>query len=160
MRKFAEFYPNFDFVPQVVALLPWGHNIFLLDKVPDNKQRIWYAYQIIENGWSRNILALQIEAKLYNRQNNKNKINNFKSTLPQSQSDLAHELLKDPYNFDFLTISEKTKEIELEQSLLQNLKKILLELGKGFAFIGEQYGLKIAKQDSSYTAEALYREEN
>ena len=147
MRKFSEVYPDFSIVQQVVAQLPWGHNIALIDKIDTNEQRIWYANKIIENGWSRNTLIMQIESGLYNRVNNENKVNNFALTLPKPQSDLAQELLKDPYNFDFLNISEKAKEKEIEQGLIQNLKKFLLELGKGFAFIGEQYHLNAAGQD-------------
>lgn len=147
MRKFSEVYPDFSIVQQVVAQLPWGHNIALIDKIDTNEQRIWYANKIIENGWSRNTLIMQIESGLYNRVNNENKVNNFALTLPKPQSDLAQELLKDPYNFDFLNISEQAKEKEIENGLIQNLKKFLLELGKGFAFIGEQYHLNIADQD-------------
>lgn len=106
MRKFAEVYPDFEIVQQVVAQIPWGHNVFLMDKFSDSKERIWYANKILENGWSRSVLALQAESGLYNRQNNEHKVNNFPLTLPKPQSDLACELLKDPYNFDFLTISE------------------------------------------------------
>ena len=110
MRKFAEVYPDFEIVQQVVAQIPWGHNVFLMDKISDSKERIWYANKILENGWSRSVLALQAESGLYNRQNNEHKVNNFPLTLPKPQSDLACELLKDPYNFDFLTISEQAKE--------------------------------------------------
>ena len=131
MRKFAEIYPDYSILQQLVAKLPWGHNIALIDKIDTNEQRIWYANKIIENGWSRNILIMQIESGLYNRVNNENKVNNFALTLPKPQSDLAQELLKDPYNFDFLNISEQAKEKEIEQGLIQNLKKFLLELGKG-----------------------------
>jgi len=147
MRKFAETYLDFTIVQQLVAQIPWGHNIFLMDKVDTQEERLWYANKIIENGWSRNTLALQIESKLYDRQNHDNKVNNFSLTLPQPQSDLANELIKDPYNFDFLTISEQAKEKDIEQGLVQNLKRFLLELGRGFAFIGEQYHLKVADQD-------------
>ena len=131
MRKFAEIYPDYLILQQLVAKLPWGHNIALIDKIDTNEQRIWYAYKIIENGWSRNTLIMQIESGLYNRVNNENKVNNFALTLPKPQSDLAQELLKDPYNFDFLNISEQAKEKEIENGLIQNLKKFLLELGKG-----------------------------
>lgn len=147
MRKFAQIYTDFSIVQQVVAQLPWSHNICLMDKIDTKEQRIWYANKIIENGWSRNTLIMQIESGLYNRVNNENKVNNFALTLPKPQSDLAQELLKDPYNFDFLNISEQAKEKEIENGLIQNLKKFLLELGKGFAFIGEQYHLNIADQD-------------
>lgn len=147
MRKFAETYPDFEFVQQVVAQLPWGQNIWLMDKLETNEKRIWYAQKAIENSWSRNILAMQIESNLYERQNGENKVNNFALTLPKPQSDLANELLKDQYVFDFLEISEQAKEREVEQGLVRNLKKFLLELGKGFAFVGEQYHLSVSNQD-------------
>lgn len=147
MRKFAETYPDFEFVQQVVAQLPWGQNIWLMDKLDTNEKRSWYAQKAIENGWSRNILSMQIESNLYERQNSENKVNNFALTLPKPQSDLANELLKDQYVFDFLEISEQAKEREVEQGLVKNLKKFLLELGKGFAFVGEQYHLSVSNQD-------------
>jgi len=147
MRKFAETYPVFSIVQQVVAQLPWGQNIWLMDKLDTNEKRTWYAQKAIKNGWSRNILAMQIESNLYERQNSENKINNFALTLPKPQSDLANELLKDQYIFDFLEISEQAKEREVEAGLVKNLKKFLLELGKGFAFVGEQYHLSVSNQD-------------
>ena len=147
MRKFAETYPDFEFVQQVVAQLPWGQNIWLMDKLDTDEKRAWYAQKAIENGWSRNILAMQIENNLCERQNSENKVNNFSLTLPKPQSDLANELLKDKYVFDFLEISEQAKEREVETGLVQNLKKFLLELGKGFAFVGEQYHLSVSNQD-------------
>ncbi len=147
MRKFAEIYSDFTIVQQLVAQIPWGHNIFLMDKVGTQEERLWYANKILENGWSRNTLMLQIESKLYDRQTNDNKVNNFSLILPKQQSDLANELIKDPYNFDFLTISEQANEKDIEKGLVKNLKLFLLELGKGFAFIGEQYHLEIANKD-------------
>ena len=147
MRKFAEIYSDFSIVQQLVAQIPWGHNIFLMDKVGAQEERLWYANKILENGWSRNTLMLQIESKLYDRQTNDNKVNNFSLILPKPQSDLANELIKDPYNFDFLTISEQANEKDIEKGLVKNLKLFLLELGKGFAFIGEQYHLEIANKD-------------
>jgi len=148
MRKFAETYPDFEFVQQVAAQLPWFHNVVLLDKVKTEKQRIWYAKKTIENGWSRNILVHQIESKLYERQAlGENKTNNFSTTLPAPQSELVQEIIKDPYNFDFLTLTEKSQERDLEDGLMKNLTSFLLELGKGFAFVGQQYHLEIGEQD-------------
>ena len=147
MRKFAETYSDFEFVQQLVAQLPWGQNIWLMDKLETNEKRTWYARKAIENGWSRNVLAMQIENNLYERQNSENKVNNFALTLPKPQSDLANELLKDQYVFDFLEISEQAKEREVETGLVKNLKKFLLELGKGFAFVSEQYHLFVSNQD-------------
>ncbi|MFI3301470.1 MAG: PDDEXK nuclease domain-containing protein, partial [Candidatus Gastranaerophilales bacterium] len=117
-------------------------------KVNDENQRQWYIEKAIENGWSRNVMVVQIESDLYSRQAiEENKTSNFALTLPQIQSDLANEILKDPYNFDFLNLTEKISEKEVEDGLMKNLTKFLLELGKGFAFIGQQYHLEVAEQD-------------
>lgn len=116
-----------------------------LDKVKDAKEREFYIQKTIENGWSRNVLVLQIESKLYQRQGKA--ISNFEKTLPKPQSDLATQLLKDPYNFDFLTLHDAAVERDLENALLQNLRKFLIELGVGFAFVGSQYHLEIGGQD-------------
>jgi predicted nuclease of restriction endonuclease-like (RecB) superfamily len=148
MRKFAETYPDFEIVQQVAAQLPWFHNVVLLDKLKAEKERIWYAKKTIENGWSRNILVHQIESKLYDRQAlTDNKTTNFLTTLPAPQSELVQEVIKDPYNFDFLTLTEKSQEKDLEEGLMKNLTNFLLELGKGFAFVGQQYHLEIGEQD-------------
>jgi predicted nuclease of restriction endonuclease-like (RecB) superfamily len=134
MRAFAEAWP---IVQQPVAQLPWGHNVRLLDLVKNTEERLWYIQQAIENGWSRNVLVIQIESGLYRRQGKA--ITNFQATLPPPQSDLAHQLLKDPYNFDFLTLSTDAQERDIERGLLAHLPSFLLELGIGFAFIGSQY---------------------
>ena len=103
MKAFAEAWPDESILQQAAAKLPWFHNCVLIDKVKDTVERAWYIQQAIQNGWSRNVLVLQIEADLYHRQGKA--ITNFQQTLPAPQSDLAHQLLKDPYNFDFLTMS-------------------------------------------------------
>ena len=126
MRRFAEAYPDLPIGQQLVDQLPWGHNVVLLEKVKDRQQRLWYAQNTIENGWSRNILVHQIESDLYRRQGKA--ITNFKQTLPAPQSDLAENMLKDPYVFDFLTLREKANERELQQSLLYHLREFLLTL--------------------------------
>lgn len=141
MRAFASAYPDEQIVQQVAAQIPWFHNCVLLDKLKDPQQRLWYAQKSLENSWSRNILTLQIESDLYQRLGGA--INNFEQTLPQPQSDLARELLKDPYNFDFLTLGEDVQERELEQALVQHMRDFLLELGVGFAFVGSQYRLEV-----------------
>lgn len=141
MRAFASAYPDQQLVQQVAAQIPWFHNCVLLDKLKDPQQRLWYTQKSLENGWSRNILTLQIESDLYQRLGGA--INNFEQTLPQPQSDLARELLKDPYNFDFLTLGEDAQERELEQALVQHIRDFLLELGVGFAFVGSQYRLEV-----------------
>jgi predicted nuclease of restriction endonuclease-like (RecB) superfamily len=145
MRKFAEEYPDFEFVQQFVAQLPWGHNIFLMNLVQDKQNRIFYIQKAIEHGWSRNTMVMQIETSLHKRQGNA--ITNFQDKLPSPQSDLAHHTLKDPYIFDFLNISAEAQEREVEKALVHHIEKFLLELGAGFAFVGRQYHLEVADQD-------------
>ncbi len=132
-------------LPQAVAEIPWFHNVILIEKVKDSVERLWYAEQTLQNGWSRNVLVHQIEGGLYKRQGKA--VTNFPKTLPLPQSDLAQQLLKDPYTFDFLSISEKANERDLEKSLVEHLKEFLIELGVGFAFVGQQYHLEVGGQD-------------
>lgn len=141
MRRFAEQWPDSQFVQQLAAQIPWFHNCVLLDKISDPQTREFYIRQTIENGWSRNVLVLQIESGLHQRLGAAP--HNFARTLPEPQSDLAAQLLKDPYNFDFLTLGNSARERELERGLLDNLRRFLLELGQGFAFLGSQYHLQI-----------------
>lgn len=148
MKKFAETYNNIEFLQQVVAKLPWGQNIVLLDKISSDNERIWYAEKTIQNGWSRNVLVHQIESKLYERQGMPdNKTTNFLTVLPSPNSELAQDMIKDPYKFDFLGIGEEAKEREIEKALVTHIKKFLLELGSGFAFVGQQYHLEVGGQD-------------
>ncbi|MEK7239306.1 MAG: PDDEXK nuclease domain-containing protein [Gemmatimonadota bacterium] len=140
-------------VPQPVALLadsllwsvPWAHHVILMDKVPDHSTRRWYMEQTLANGWSRNVLALQIDARAHARHGKA--ASNFAALLPAPQSDLAQQTLKDPYIFDFLTLTEPFQERELETALVRHLEKFLLELGQGFAFIGRQYRLDVGDED-------------
>jgi predicted nuclease of restriction endonuclease-like (RecB) superfamily len=132
-------------LPQPVSEIPWGHNILLLQKLKDPIQRLWYAQQAIANGWSRSMLLHWIESDLYARQGKA--VTNFPATLPPPQSDLAGELVKDPYNFDFLTLRTDVAERELEQGLLDHIRRFLLELGAGFAFVGQQVHLEVAGED-------------
>jgi predicted nuclease of restriction endonuclease-like (RecB) superfamily len=132
-------------VQQLVAQIPWGHNVRLLDHVKSADERRWYIEQTIANGWSRNVLVLQIESGLYRRQGRA--LTNFQRVLPQPQSDLAQQILKDPYNFDFLTLSAEARERDLERALLDHLRQFLIELGVGFAFVGSQYPLEVGGQD-------------
>ena len=145
MRKFAEEYPDTEFVQQVVAQLPWGHNVFLMDLVTDKQIRMFYIKKAIEHGWSRSMMVIQIETALHKRQGQA--ITNFKDKLPPALSDLAHYTLKDPYIFDFLSIGEEAQEREVEKALVHHMEKFLLELGAGFAFVGRQYHLEVADQD-------------
>ncbi|MEM9806807.1 MAG: PDDEXK nuclease domain-containing protein [Cyanobacteria bacterium P01_D01_bin.56] len=141
MRAFAEAYADLKFVQQLAGQIPWFHNCTLLDKVKDPDVRLWYIQQTIANGWSRNVLIIQIESDLYGRQGGA--ITNFEQTLPKPQSDLAQQLIKDPYNFDFLTLSHTALERELEEALVTHMRDFLLELGVGFAFMGSQYPLTV-----------------
>ncbi len=144
MRKFAETYAEVNFA-MAIAKLPWGHNATLLDSVGNNDQRLWYAQQAIENGWSRTVLEMWIESNLYNRRGKA--INNFKAVLPEVDSDLAEQTLKDPYNFNFLMIDKKAREQEIEHGLMAHMQKFLVELGAGFAFAGRQYKIQIGEDD-------------
>ncbi len=133
---------------QVVALLtqiPWGHNLHIITKLKKMDEALFYVQKTVENGWSRSVLVHQIESKLYERSGKA--ISNFSNTLPNPQSDLANELTKDPYQFDFLTLREKHDERELEDALMEHITKFLLELGQGFAFVGRQYKLDVGGRD-------------
>lgn len=158
MKAFYLAYPDDDkLVPQAVAELeepylpntiiplPWGHHIALIEKVKDEQVRQWYARAALEHGWSRAILIHQIEGNLFDRQGKA--VTNFQQTLPPVQSDLAQQILKDPYNFDFLTLRQKAHEREVEAALIENIQHFLLELGVGFSFVGSQYHLDIGGQD-------------
>ena len=134
-----------DNLPQPVAEIPWGHNILLLEKLKSPSKRLWYAVKTKELGWSRAVLAHQIESDLYSRQGKA--ITNFPETLPAPQSDLANQLLKDPYHLDFLSIGPDVTERQLEVALLERLKNFLLELGRGFAFVGNQVHLEVGGKD-------------
>ncbi|MGP1371778.1 MAG: PDDEXK nuclease domain-containing protein [Almyronema sp.] len=141
MRAFAEAYPDETIVQQLLHKVPWGHHVKLLDAVKDPQQRLWYVHKTIENGWSRSILAMQIDSSLYQRQGEA--ITNFAQVLPSPQSDLAHQLIKDPYNFDFLSLAENVQERDLERGLIDHIRDFLLEMGIGFAFVGSQYRLEV-----------------
>ena len=145
MRKFAQEYPDAEFVQEVLAQLTWYHQLTLLDKVPDQQGRLFYVKQAIAHGWSRNMMVSQIASALHQRQGKA--ITNFKEKLPLQQSDLAHGVLKDPYLFDFLSIGDEVHEREVEKALIQHMEKFLLELGAGFAFVGRQHHLEVGGQD-------------
>lgn len=148
MQKFASTYENDEFLQEVLAKLSWNHNQLLLDRVKDIKKRKWYAKKSLEQGWSTTVLVHQIELNLYERQAIlENKTDNFNSTLPIDISDKAREMLKDPYIFDFITEKIDLKELEIEQELTNNITKLLLELGNGFAFVGRQYHLEVGNKD-------------
>ncbi len=134
-------------LPQAVAEIPWGHNVLLLEKVKDVQARLWYIHKTLEQGWSRSVLWHHIDTKLYQRQFQPERAANFQLTLPPAQSDLVREVLKDPYNFDFLTLADDAQEKDLERGLLEHIREFLLELGVGFAFVGNQYHLNIGDED-------------
>ena len=141
MRAFAEAWPEEPFVQEVLAQLPWYHQLALLDKLDSADQRRWYAAKAIEHNWSRNVLVMQIESGLLARQGQA--VTNFPASLPRPQSDLAHESLKDPYRFDFLGLTEDAREREIEHALVKHVTEFLLELGAGFAYVGRQVLLTV-----------------
>jgi predicted nuclease of restriction endonuclease-like (RecB) superfamily len=122
--------------------IPWGHNIAIISKCKNLDEALFYIQKTIQNNWSRSVLTHHIESDLFKREGKA--ITNFKATLPEPQSDLARETLKDPYNFDFLTLTEKHNEKELENALINHVTKFLLELGAGFSYIGQQYKLEVS----------------
>jgi predicted nuclease of restriction endonuclease-like (RecB) superfamily len=129
----------------LIITIPWGHNRVIISKCNNDIEALYYVKQTLEYGWSRSILTHQIESRLYEREGKA--LTNFSKTLPSPQSDLANQILKDPYNFDFLTMTKDFKERELENALLENITKFLLELGAGFAFIGRQKHIQVGEQD-------------
>lgn len=145
MRSLANAWPDREIVQQLVAQLPWGHNTVLLQAVKSTSEREWYARQAIENGWSRSVLSHQIESRLFARQGRA--LTNFTRTLPAAQSDLAHQLIKDPYSFEFLSLSAGVRERDLHHGLLDHLRSLLLELGRGFAYVGSQYPVEVGDQE-------------
>lgn len=147
MRKFAALYPD-EIPAQAVRELPWGHIVVLIEQVKDPAARDWYAANAAQNGISRSILAMQIEQELYARQGKQaHKLTNFSERLPAPQSDLALQLFKDPYDFRFLPVTEIAAEQEIEHSMISHISKLLLELGTGFAYMGNQYKLTVDDQD-------------
>jgi predicted nuclease of restriction endonuclease-like (RecB) superfamily len=145
MRKFAECWPDYEFVQQVVAQIPWRTNLKLIDKLDSEKSRKWYAYKTIENGWSSNVLDLQIQGRLMERSGKS--VNNFPAALPPADSDMVSQVFKDPYLFDFLGTDMPRREVEIERQLTEHIQSFLLELGQGFAFVGRQVHLEVGGDD-------------
>ncbi len=148
MRAFALSWPDFisnPIVQQAVGQIPWGHNILLIQKLEEPKQRLWYASEVVKHGWSRAVLAHQVESGLLERSGCA--VNNFEMTLPQPNSELAVQTLKDPYNFDFLDLNAEAKERDIENALMKHITAFLLELGSGFALVGQQYNLNVGGDD-------------
>jgi predicted nuclease of restriction endonuclease-like (RecB) superfamily len=145
MRDFARAWPDAAIWQQAVAKLPWGHNLVLLSKLASTESRLAYAAATLEHGWSRNALAMNIEAKTLERQGRAT--TNFDRTMPPAESDLAHQMVKDPYKLEFLEIGSESKEREIEQALVDHVADFLIELGAGFAFVGRQVHVEVGGDD-------------
>ena len=145
MKKFAAGWSDHSILQQVVAKIPWRSNIILMDKLGDEQTRLWYAAKLLENGWSSSVLDIMISTRLLERQGKA--INNFDISLPSPDSDLAREIFKDPYLFDYIGTDAPRREIEIERSLTAHIEKFLLELGQGFAFVGRQVHLELGDED-------------
>lgn len=152
MRAFAQAWPDRAIVQEALAQITWYHNITLLEKLDSPDHRLWYAKKVLENGWSRNILALQITGQLHRRQGRA--VNNFAVALPPVDSDMAAQVFKDPYLFDFLGTADPRREREVELALIEHVEKFLLELGQGFAFVGRQMTLEVGGQE--FTIDLLF----
>lgn len=148
MRQLAIYYPDFTILPQAVAELPWGHISLLMQTVKDNSIRIWYAEQAVDQGWSRATLERHVKDNLYQRQAiESNKASNYLQRLPPVQSVLAQDLLKSPYNFDFLGLHDEAHERQIEHTSIEHITKFMLELGKSFAFVGRQVPITIDDEE-------------
>jgi len=154
MRKFAELVPDEGILQTVSAILSWSHNTHLFDKTKTLDEYLWYAVQTIENGWSLNSLEYHTETKAYERQALPDKTTNYKDLLPMPQSGLATDTLKDPYVFDFVEQREGIIEKEIEDALVANIAKTIMELGTGFAFYGNQYQITVGNVD--YALDLLF----
>ena len=141
MRTFAEAWPDFKIVQQAVAQLPWGHNVLLLNRIKEQEARLFYVQKAIAENWSRATLEVHIKNRQHERQGKA--VTHFAARLPAPTAALAQETLKDPYLFDFLSLSEDAQEREMENALVQHITRFLLELGSGFAFVGRQYRLEV-----------------
>ncbi len=154
MKKFYEEYKDLSILPTALAKLPWSHNMLLLDKVKDLEIRKWYAEKCFENGWSHTVLEHQIDSGVYERQVLAEKLTNFNEKLPLPQSELARNIMKDPYIFELEGIKDDYIEKDIENAMLEKIKNILLELGKGFSFVGSQY--KISTENQDYYIDLLF----
>lgn len=147
MKKFYIEYKDYSILPPAVAKLPWTHNVILIDKIKNKEIRFWYANEAANNNWSKVILDHQIDFDLYSRQVLVNKENNFKETLIEPHSDLANDLQNDPYIFNLPLLKEKYIETELEEAMIERIRDVLLELGNGFSFVGNQYKIEVGDKD-------------
>ncbi len=154
MRKVYEVYKDLASIPEELEIISWSQNCVLVDKIEDINKRVWYAKQIIENGWSKTVLSHQIDLELYERQAIPEKMTNFNDKLPIAQSEFARDMIKDPYIFELANIGKREKERDIENAMLERIKNVLLELGKGFSFVGNQY--KISTNDNNYYIDLLF----
>ena len=155
MRKFYKTYGELSNLPTPLANLPWSFNCLLTDKVKELEKRVWYAEKCLVNGWSFVVLEHQIDLKLYERQADpKKKLTNYESRLPSPQSELSRDVIKDPYIFELAGLKERIAERDVEKAMLEQIKNILLELGKGFSFVGNQY--RVSTLDSDYFIDLLF----
>jgi predicted nuclease of restriction endonuclease-like (RecB) superfamily len=146
MRQWYEFYSQkYQIVPRIVAQLPWGHNRLIVTKIKEIDAAEFYCVETAKSGWDRDTLEIQIKNRLYEKTGKS--ITNFSTTLPAKQSNIAIQTLKDPYNFDFLGLHDDALEKAIEDELVKHIAEFLLELGKGFAFIGRQYKIEISESD-------------
>lgn len=154
MRVFYKEYKDLQNLPPIVANLPWTHNYILLEKVKESKKRLWYAKQCLDSGWSKIVLIHQIESDLYQRQKDNPKLTNFKKIMQVNESELARDMLKDPYIFELANLKDKSTEINIENAMIERIKDLLLEFGKGFSFVGNQY--KISTELNDYYIDLLF----
>ena len=155
MRKFYEVYGDLSNLPPTAAKLPWTHNSILVEKIDNNEFRAWYAQKCLDNGWNKVVLDHQIDLCLYERQaDNNKKITNFEDTLPAKQSELATDMMRDPYIFELANLKEKALEKDVEESMLNSVKNVLMEFGNGFSFVGNQY--RISTNDNDYFIDLLF----
>lgn len=154
MRSFYKEYKDFSILPVSLAKLPWTHNYTLLEKVKDIDKRLWYADKCLENGWSQVVLIHQIESNLYLRQKENPKLSNFEGKMSINQSEMARDMMKDPYIFELSNLKERSLEQDIEGAMVERIKDVLLELGKGFSFVGNQY--KISTENNDYYIDLLF----
>lgn len=154
MRIFYNEYKNIQNWPVPLANLPWSHNYTLIEKVKNIDKRMWYAQKCFENGWSHTVLIHQIDSNLYQRQKENLKLSNFNNKMSIIQSEMARDMMKDPYIFELSNLKEKATEVDIEDAMLSKIKNLLLEFGKGFSFIGNQY--KISTDNNDYYLDLLF----
>ena len=154
MRIFYNEYKDIQNWPLSVANLPWTHNCILIDRIKEYDKRMWYAEKCIENGWSKTVLIHQIDLNLYERQKENIKLTNFDDKMSISQSELARDIMKDPYIFELSNLKENACEADIENAMVERIKNVLVELGKGFSFVGNQY--KISTDNNDYYIDLLF----